>query len=118
MAGGALQTLNAVTWKAIRSTGGWIEGYVYLTPMVHNHTGIFIDDPNNHDITGLSNSLFGRTRNSLVYNTLLWDLGGERKKFRLGLELTYGRTEYKDPTITGRLPNSGFGIHPQFAWVF
>ena len=32
MGGGILQSLDAVTWKAIRSTGGWVEGYVYLTP--------------------------------------------------------------------------------------
>ena len=118
MVGGVLQSLDAVTWKAIGSTGGWVEGYVYLTPMVHNHTGIFIDDPVNKDITGLSNTLFGRTRNRVFYNTLLWDLGGEKKKFRVGVEFTLGKTEYKDPTLTGRLPNSGFGIHPQFQWLF
>jgi len=118
MAGGVLQTLDAVTWKAIGSTGGWVEGYVYLTPMVHNHTGIFIDDPVNKDITGLSNTLFGRTRNRIFFNTLLWDLGKERKKFRIGVEFTLGKTEYKDPALTGRLPNSGFGIHPQFQWLF
>ncbi len=33
MVGGVLQSLDAVTWKAIGSTGGWVEGYVYLTPM-------------------------------------------------------------------------------------
>ena len=51
MGGGVVQTLDAVTWKAIGSTGGWVEGYVYLTPNLHNHTGIFIDDPVNKDIT-------------------------------------------------------------------
>ena len=118
MGGGVVQTLDAVTWKAIRSTGGWVEGYVYLTPNLHNHTGIFIDDPNNNDITGLPNTLFGRTRNRGVFNTLLWDLGGEKKKFRIGAEFIFRKTEYKDPASTGRLPNSGFGIHPQFQWLF
>ena len=65
MGGGILQTLDAVTWKAIRSTGGWVEGFVYLTPNLHNHTGIFIDDPNDNDITGLPDTLFGRTYNSV-----------------------------------------------------
>ena len=51
MGGGIIQSLDAVTWEAIRSTGGWVEGYVYLTPNLHNHTGIFIDDPNDDDIT-------------------------------------------------------------------
>jgi hypothetical protein len=118
MVGGVLQSLDAVTWKAIGSTGGWFEGYVYLTPMVHNHTGMFIDDPVNKDITGLSNTLFGRTRNRVFYNTLLWDLGKEKKKFRIGVEFTLGKTEFKDPALTGRLANSGFGIHPQFQWLF
>ena len=144
-AGAILQSLDAVTWEAIRSTGGWVEGYVYLTPNLHNHTGIFIDDPNNNDITGLPNTLFGRTRNRGFFNTLLWDFGGETKKFRipntlfgrtynrvfystllweldksfrLGFEPTWRKTEYKEPTATGRLPNEGFGFHTQFAWTF
>ena len=37
--GGILQSLDAVTWKAIRTTGGWVEGFVYLTPNLHSHTG-------------------------------------------------------------------------------
>ena len=118
MGGGVVQTLDAVTGKAIRSTGGWIEGYVYLTPNLHNHTGIFIDDPNNNDMTALPDTLFGRTRNRLVFNTLLWDLGGEQKKFRIGAQFSFRKTEYKDPTFTGRLPNSGFGVMPQFQWLF
>jgi len=118
MGGGVVQTLDAVTWEAIRSTGGWIEGYVYLTPNLHNHTGIFIDDPNNNDITGLPDTLFGRTRNRMFFNTLLWDLGGEQKKFRIGVEFGFRKTEYKDPTLTGRLSNKGFEIHPQFQWLF
>ena len=112
MAGGILQSLDAVTWEAIRSTGGWVEGYVYLTPNLHNHTGIFIDDPNDDDITALPNTLFGRTYNRVFFNTLLWDVD---KKFRIGVEATFRRTEYKDPT---NLPNDGFGFHPQFQWTF
>jgi hypothetical protein len=118
MGAGILQTLDAVTWKAIRSTGGWVEGYVYLTPNLHSHTGLIIDDPNNNDITALPNTLFGRTYNRIFFSTLLWDLGGETKKFRIGAEFTLRKTEYKDPIATGRLPNSGFGINPQFQWLF
>ena len=40
VAGGIVQTLDEVTWKAIRTKGGWIEGFVYLTPNLHSHTGI------------------------------------------------------------------------------
>ena len=73
--GAILQSLDAVTWKAIRSTGGWVEGFVYLTPMLHSHTGMFIDDPNDDDITAIPNTLFGRTYNSTFWSNLLWDRG-------------------------------------------
>ncbi|WP_035356555.1 hypothetical protein [Edaphobacter aggregans] len=118
MGAGILQTLDAVTWKAIRSTGGWVEGFVYLTPNLHSHTGLIIDDPNNNDITAVPNSLFGRTYNRVFWSNLLWDLAGEQKKFRIGFEFTYRKTDYKDPISTGRLPNEGFGFQPQFAWSF
>ena len=54
--GGILQSLDAVTWKPIRTTGGWVEGFVYLTPYLHSHTGIGIDDPNDDDITAIPNT--------------------------------------------------------------
>ena len=82
--GGILQSLDAVTWKAIRTTGGWVEGFVYLTPNLHSHTGIVIDDPNNNDITAIPNTLFGRTYNSTFCSNLIWDLGGQRT-FRIGV---------------------------------
>ena len=99
--GGILQSLDAVTWKAIRTKGGWVEGFVYLTPYLHSHTGMFIDDPNDNDITALPNTLFGRTYNSTFYSTLLWDLD---KTFRIAFEATYRKTEYKDPTLRGGCP--------------
>jgi hypothetical protein len=111
-AGAILQSLDAVTWKAIRSTGGWIEGFVYLKPNLHSHTGILIDEPNANDITAIPNTLFGRTYNRTFYSTLLWDIG---KTFRIGIEPTWRKTEYKEPT---NLPNEGFGLQTQFAWTF
>jgi len=110
--GAILQSLDALTWKPIRSTGGWAEGFVYLKPNLHNHTGIGIDDPNDDDLTPIPNSLFGRTYNSTLYSNLLWDLD---KSFRIAFEATYRKTEYKEPT---NLPNEGVGFHTQFAWTF
>ena len=104
MGGGVVQTLDAVTWKAIRSTGGWVEGYVYLTPNLHNHTGIFIDDPNNNDITGLPNTLFGRTRNRGVFNTLLWDLGGRRRGSASGWSLSSVKRSTRTQPPRGGFP--------------
>ena len=112
MTGGILQSLDAVTWKAIRSTGGWVEGFVYLKPNLHSHTGMFIDDVNDDDVTGIPKSLFGRTYNSAIWSNVLWDV---TKNYRIAFEATHRRTEYKEPT---NLPNSGFGFHTQFAWTF
>ena len=59
MTGGILQSLDAVTWKAIRSTGGWVEGFVYLKPNLHSHTGMFIDDVNDDDLTAIPRASSG-----------------------------------------------------------
>ena len=111
-AGAILQSLDAVTWNPIASTGGWVEGFVYLKPNVHVHTGIMMDKPDANDITAIPNTLFGRTYNRTVYSTLLWEFG---KSFRIGVEPTWRKTEYKEPT---NLPNDGFGLQTQFAWTF
>jgi hypothetical protein len=110
--GGILQSLDAVTFKPIRTTGGWVEGFVYLTPYLHSHTGIGIDDPNDNDITAVPFNLFGRTYNSTLYSNLIWDLD---PAFRIAFEATYRKTEYKEPT---NLPNESFGFHTQFQWAF
>ena len=110
--GAILQSLDAVTWKAIRSTGGWVEGFVYLKPHLHSHTGMFIDDVNDDDVTAIPKSLFGRTYNSTIWSNVLWDV---TKNYRIAFEATHRRTEYKEPT---NLPNHGFGFHTQFAWTF
>ena len=52
-----------------------------------------IDDPNDNDITAIPNSLFGRTYNSAFYSNLIWDVD---KTFRIGFEVTYRKTKYKD----------------------
>ena len=59
MTGGILQSLDAVTWKAIGSTGGWVEGFVYLKPNLHSHTGMFIDDVNDEDLTAIPGASSG-----------------------------------------------------------
>ncbi len=110
--GGILQTLDAVTWEAIPTSGGWLEGFVYLTPCLHSHTGYGLDDPEDEDVTGVPNSLSGRTYNSTFYSNLLWDVNAS---FRIGFEVAYRQTEYKDPTS---LPNEGIGFHTQFQWAF
>ena len=114
VAGGIVQSLDAVTWEAIRTKGGWVEGFVYLTPNLHSHTGILIDDPNDKDITAVPFNLFGRTYNSTIWSNLIWDVN---KKYRIAFEATYRKTEYKELLQTN-LPNEGFGFQTQFAWFF
>ncbi|MCO6043400.1 hypothetical protein NG895_05725 [Aeoliella sp. ICT_H6.2] len=107
--GAILQTVNRETFESIRSTGGFLEGYVYLTPCVHSHMGYGIDDPRNNDVS-LDPANLARVRNETYYANLLWDVN---KTLRLGFELTYRETEY------AALPgNQGTGYHGQFRWSF
>ena len=96
--GAILQSLDAVTWRAIRSTGGFVEGFVYLTRYLHSHTGFGIDDPNNNDITVAT----ARTYNSTFYSNLLWDLGGRDKGVppRVRVYLPSNRLQDRDPCPT------------------
>ena len=101
-----------MTWKPIRTTGGWIEAFVYWMPNLHSHGGFAIDDPNDNDITPIPFTTLGRTYNSTAWVNLIWDLD---KAYRVAFEATYRQTEYKEPT---NLPNKGFGFHTQFQWRF
>jgi hypothetical protein len=103
--GGILQNLNVVTLEGIRSSGGWLEGFLYWTPSLHSHIGYGIDDPDDRDVAAT-----GRVRNSTYYSNLLWDLN---QTFRVGFEFTWRETDYK------ALPdNEGAGFHTQFQWSF
>jgi hypothetical protein len=107
--GGILQNVNADTLDGIRSTGGWLEVFVYLTPCLHNHTGWGIDDPIDRD-AALDPLALGRIRNTVFYSNLLWDLN---QTFRVGFEFTWRETDY------AVLPdNEGAGFHTQFQWAF
>ena len=93
------------TLEGVRSSGGWLEVFVYWTPCLHSHTGYGIDDPVNGDVAP-----GGRIRNSTFYGNLLWDLNDT---FRVGFEFTWRETDYN--TV---LDNEGAGFHTQFAWNF
>jgi len=102
--GGILQNLNTVTFTGMRSSGGWIESYVYWTPCLHTHLGYGIDDPDDNDVAP-----GGRLKNETYFANVLWDLN---PTFRIGLEFAWRETEYRV------LPNEGAGIHTQFQWAF
>jgi hypothetical protein len=109
--GGILQNVNPDTFEGIRSTGGFMEVFTYLTPRLHNHTGYGTDDPRNSDIGSDAASL-GRTLNSTIYSNLLWDVN---QAFRIGFEFTWRKTDYKSSLNPN---NEGAGFHTQFQWAF
>ena len=78
-----------MTWKAIRSTGGLVEGFVYPKPNLHSDTGGVIEDVNDDDLAAISQNLFGRTYNSTIWSNVLWDV---TKNYRTAFEATHRRT--------------------------
>jgi hypothetical protein len=110
--GGILQNINVDglpgpidTLEGIRSSGGWLEGFLYWTPCLHSHVGYGIDDPIDRDVAAT-----GRVYNSTFYSNLLWDLN---QTFRVGFEFAWRETDYN------ALPdNEGAGFHTQFQWAF
>ncbi len=109
--GAVLQDVNTDTLEGIRSTGGWLEGFVYLTPSLHSHTGYTVDDPRNADIADTPEAL-GRTWNSTFYSNLIWDFNAA---FRIGFEVAWRETDYKAALNPD---NRGIGFHTQFQWSF
>lgn len=107
--GGILQMVNVDTLNSIRTSGGWCEAYVYLTPCLHSHWGYGIDDPRDADVTADPLAL-GRVQNDTYFANLLWDAN---KVCRVGFEFTWRETVYRS------LPeNSGAGFHSQVRWSF
>ncbi len=106
---GILQNLNLDTFAGVRSSGGWIETFYYWTPALHSHIGAGIDDPIDRDISNAVIGL-GRTLNRTLFGNLIWDVN---EVFRVGLELTWRKTNYKI------LPdNQGPAVHTQLQWAF
>jgi hypothetical protein len=104
--GGILQTTNPDTLDGIRTSGGWLETFVYWTPCLHSHFGYGIDDPIDRDLVVATAPL----DNSTVYGNLLWDLN---QTFRVGFEVTWRETNYL------LLPDKAApGFHTQFQWSF
>ncbi len=112
--GGILQNINLdsvtpsdSTLQSIRSSGGWLEAFLYWTPCLHSHVGYGLDDPIDRDL-----AIDQRSRNSTAFANLIWDVN---QTFRIGTEFTYRETEYVSPDL---LSNEGPGFHTQFQWSF
>jgi hypothetical protein len=108
---GILQTVNPETLEGVRTTGGWLEAFVYWTPCLHSHTGYGIDDPLDRDVATVATGL-GRVRNTTLYSNLLWDIN---QAFRVAFEFAWRETDYASPGIPD---NEGAGFHTQFQWAF
>jgi hypothetical protein len=98
-------------FQTIRSTGGWLEFFVYWTPCLHSHIGYGIDDPRDNDVAAPIEFL-GRTQNSTAYANLLWDVS---ESFRVAFEVAQRETDYKHPLVPD---NDGTTFHTQFTWSF
>ena len=107
--GGILQNINQDTLGTTRSTGGWFELYRYLTPCVHTHFGMGIDDPLDRDVSVNPTNL-GRVRNETYFANLIWDIN---KSYRIAFECTWRETHFRSLA-----DNEGFGLHTQFQWSF
>lgn len=112
--GGVLQNINVdsltpanSTLRAIRSTGGWLETFVYWTPCLHSHVGFGIDDPLDRDV-----AITQRTQNSTFFANAIWDVN---QTFRIGFEFAWRETKYRSLLIPD---NQGPGFHTQFQWAF
>ncbi|REK07224.1 MAG: hypothetical protein DWQ37_21625 [Planctomycetota bacterium] len=107
--GGILQDVNRVTFRGIRTTGGWIETFVYWYPSLHSHFGYGVDSPIARDVETNFTAL-GRTYNSTIFGNLLWDVS---PALRIGFEVTWRQTHYRSAP-----DNEGAGFQTQFQWRF
>ncbi|MGI9473335.1 MAG: hypothetical protein ACR2NZ_17465 [Rubripirellula sp.] len=102
---GIFQGINKATFDGIRTSGGWIESFVYWTPCLHSHLGFGVDDPRDSDVDPV-----GRLKNETYFANLIWDVNST---FRIGGELAWRETDYNLLS-----DNEGIGFHTQFQWTF
>ena len=102
---GIAQTTNTVTFQAIRTTGGFVELYWYMTEQLHTHWGYGIDDPMDRDLDPSQ-----RSRNQTYFSNMIWDV---TPLFGVGFEFTWRETDY-----VALIDNEGAGFHTQLQWKF
>jgi hypothetical protein len=103
--GASFQSTNSVTFRSVRSRGGWGEIYYYLTPCLHTHWGGGADNPIDRDLAAGQITL-----NETAFANLIWDI---TKQLRVGFEFTWRKTSY-----VGLPNNEGTGYHTQVQWAF
>ncbi|MCU0707678.1 MAG: hypothetical protein MUF23_05255 [Pirellula sp.] len=104
--GGIGQTFDSVTQQAIRSSGGWGEVFVYLTPKLHLHGGYGIDSPWNR-----AGDTFLLTENQTFFANVIWNW---TRNIQISNQVDYRQTNYRSPLLDA----SGAIFYSEFLWKF
>jgi hypothetical protein len=104
--GGIGQTFDSVTQQAIRSSGGWGEVFVYLTPKLHLHGGYGIDSPWNR-----AGDTFLLTENQTFFANVIWNW---TRNIQISNQVDYRQTNYRSPLLDA----SGAIYYSEFLWKF
>lgn len=104
--GGIGQTVDATTQDAIRSSGGWGEVFVYLTPKLHVHSGYGIDSP-----LRSTADTFALTQNQTLFTNVVWNWS---KNVQISNQIDYRMTDYRSPLLDA----SGCIFYSEFLWKF
>ncbi len=84
------QTSDIVWVEEIEAVGGYVEFELFWTPKLVTHLGWGIDNPQNDDLSGVSNA---RLQQQMAYTNFLYRI---TKEFGLGMEYMYVKTDYPD----------------------
>lgn len=106
------QAFNSATFGPVRSRGGWLEGYWFLSDRIHVHAGYGIDSPYARDL-----AIAQVSANQTFFNTLVFDV---TRQFQWSAEVDYRRTNYIGDRDLGGIPLDARGIvvSTQFLWRF
>jgi hypothetical protein len=104
--GGIGQTYDSAANRSIRSTGGWGEVFLYLTPQLHLHTGYGVDAPLRR-----SGDTFPLTENQTLYTNLVWNW---TKNIQISNQVDFRKTNYRDPLLDAE----GVIFYSEFQWKF
>ncbi|MBU6173022.1 MAG: hypothetical protein KGQ60_04425 [Planctomycetes bacterium] len=104
--GGIGQSYDRAANRTIRSSGGWGEVFVYLTPTLHIHSGYGIDSPLNG-----AGDTFLLTENQTWFTNLVWNW---TKNVQISNQVDFRRTNYRDPLLDAQ----GMIFYSEFLWKF
>lgn len=104
--GGIGQSYDRAANQTIRSSGGWGEVFVYLTPTLHVHSSYGIDSPLNR-----AGDTFLLTENQTWFTNLVWNW---TRNVQISNQVDFRRTSYRDPLLDAQ----GMIFYSEFLWKF